>query len=99
MHCFRIDAIADPQTLPRIAGFFAQRAIVPDRVAMRAGQDRITIEVRVAGLEADGAACIAAKLGESYAVLGIAIEDGDSAGRIPIMFRAETATDYDDRKS
>jgi hypothetical protein len=29
MHRFRIAALADPQSLPRITGFFGQRGLVP----------------------------------------------------------------------
>ena len=69
MHRFRIDAILDPQSLPRVANFFAQRAIVPSAMAMRVLPTHMAIEVTVAGLAAGQAAIIAAKLGEVVAVL------------------------------
>ncbi|MDZ3832863.1 MAG: hypothetical protein U0S50_13765 [Sphingopyxis sp.] len=74
MHRFRIDAIVDAQSLPRIAGFFAQRAIVPDDMSMRIADGRMLIDVAVAGLCPARAAVIAAKLGELYAVLDAGCE-------------------------
>lgn len=68
MHRFRIDALADPQSLPRVANYFAQRAIVPDAMTMRVLPTHMRIEVDVAGLEAARAAIIAAKLAEVVAV-------------------------------
>ena len=70
---FRIDAIADPQSLPRIAGFFAQRAIIPTEMAMQVAGERMEIEVAVPGLEPARAEVIAAKLGEIFAVLDVRI--------------------------
>ncbi|MCW0198214.1 hypothetical protein [Sphingopyxis sp.] len=71
MHRFRIDALPDPQSLPRIAGVFAQRAIVPSVMRMEAGSGCLQIEVAVAGLDDTRAAVIAAKLGETVAVVTI----------------------------
>lgn len=68
MHRFTVDAILDPQSLPRIANFFAQRAIVPGAMAMQVLPTHMHIEVTVAGLAAAQAAVIAAKLGEVVAV-------------------------------
>lgn len=69
MHHFRIAAIDDPQSLPRIAGFFAQRAIIPSAMRMEALRPHIRIDVAVAGLTASQANVIAAKLGEIFAVI------------------------------
>lgn len=69
MHRFHIDAMPDPQSLPRVANFFAQRVLVPIAVTMRAQPTHMRIEIVVAGLDAAQAAVIAAKLGESVAVL------------------------------
>ncbi|MFC3785488.1 hypothetical protein GGR90_000245 [Sphingopyxis italica] len=79
MHRFRIDAILDPQSLPRVANFFAQRAIVPSAMAMRVLPTHMAIEVTVAGLAAGQAAIIAAKLGEVVAVLRSEIEEIEPA--------------------
>lgn len=69
MHRFEIDAMPDPQSLPRVANFFAQRALVPAMMAMHALPTHMRIEIVVAGLEAAQAAVIAAKLGEVVAVV------------------------------
>jgi hypothetical protein len=74
MHCFRIDAIIDPQSLPRVANYFAQRAIVPSAMAMQVLPTHMRIEVTVVGLAAGQAAIIAAKLGEVVAVTGAELE-------------------------
>lgn len=66
---FRIEALVDPQSLPRIAGFFAQRAIIPAEIIMRVAGERMEIEVAVPGLEPALADIIAAKLGEIFAIL------------------------------
>lgn len=72
---FRIDAIADPQSLPRIAGLFAQRAIVPAGMAMRAEGGRLRIEIAAPALPPAQAAIVAAKLGESFAVITVEIDE------------------------
>ena len=77
MHRFRVDAILDPQSLPRVANCFAQRAFVPSALTMHVLPSHMRIEVVVAGLEAAQAAIIAAKLGELVAVLRSEI---DTAG-------------------
>lgn len=71
MHRFRIDAIRDPQSLPRVAGFFAQRAMVPAAMRMEAHHDLLRIELAIGGLDEAQAAVIAAKLGELIAVIAI----------------------------
>ena len=75
MHIFRIDAILDPQSLPRVANYFAQRSIVPSAMAMQVLPTHMRIEVTVAGLAAGQAAIIAAKLGEVVAVTGAELEN------------------------
>ena len=75
MHRFRIDAILDPQSLPRVANYFAQRAIMPHALTMHLLPSHMHIEVVVAGLEAAQAAIIAAKLGEVVAVLRSEVEE------------------------
>ena len=75
MHRFRIEAILDPQSLPRVANYFAQRSIVPDAMAMHVLPTHMRIEVTVAGLEENQAAIIAAKLGEVVAVTDATLEN------------------------
>lgn len=75
MHCFRVDAIVDPQSLPRVANYFAQRSIVPSAIAMQLLATHMRIEVTVAGLPPGQAAIIAAKLGEVVAVTASELEE------------------------
>lgn len=77
MHRFRIDAISDPQSLPRIAGFFAQRAIIPLAMRMRMLRQHMRVEVTVDRLEAAQAAVFAAKLGEIFAVIEVELAPQD----------------------
>lgn len=74
MHRFRIDAIADPQSLPRVTGAFAQRGIIPDALSARFDGETVRIEVTVAGLDARQAVVIAAKLGATVAVAAVRLE-------------------------
>ena len=80
MHRFGVDAILDPQSLPRVANCFAQRAFVPSALTMHVLPSHMRIEVVVAGLEAAQAAIIAAKLGEVVAVLRSEVEEIETAG-------------------
>lgn len=75
MHRFRVDAILDPQSLPRVANYFAQRSIVPSAMAMQLMSTHMRIEVTVAGLPPGQAAIIAAKLGEVVAVTASELEE------------------------
>ena len=75
MHRFRVDAILDPQSLPRVANYFAQRSIVPSAMAMQLLPTHMRIEVTVAGLPPGQAAIIAAKLGEVVAVTASELEE------------------------
>lgn len=75
MYRFHVDAILDPQSLPRVANHFAQRSIVPHAMTMQLLPTHMRIEVTVAGIGAEQAAIIAAKLGEVVAVLDAELED------------------------
>ena len=72
MEHFRIHAIDDPQSLPRVLEFFAQRAITPTRVAMVREDRGLMIDIEVEGLSPTVAAVIAAKLAAAWLVVGIA---------------------------
>ncbi|MDO9370117.1 MAG: hypothetical protein Q7T68_16250 [Sphingopyxis sp.] len=75
MHRFRIDAILDPHSLPRVAGFFAQRSIMPSAMRMQVEHGQMRIEVTVEGLGAGQAAMIAAKLHEAVTVIGAELDE------------------------
>src|SRR3546814_15447848 len=74
MHRFRIDALADPQSLARVAGFFAQRAIIPAGLSAERDQGWMRIEVAGAGLAPQQAAVIAVNLGDAVAVVAVGWE-------------------------
>ncbi len=74
MHRFHIEAIADPQSLPRIAGAFAQRGIVPTSLSACLDGDELRIDVTVANLDDRQAAIIATKLDEAVAVVAVELE-------------------------
>ena len=76
MHRFRIAALADPQSLPRITGFFGQRGLVPAAVAMQTGDGAMRLRIDVSGLDDGAAAVIASKLGALFAVTDVAMSDG-----------------------
>lgn len=65
---FRIVAVPDPQTLPRILGVFAQRTLVPSTLSSRQRHGMLHIEAALDDLAAPTAAIIAAKLCESVMV-------------------------------
>lgn len=75
MHRFHVNAILDPQSLPRVANYFAQRSIVPSAMAMEVLPAHMRIEVTVAGLAPGQAEIIAAKLGEVVAVMKAELEE------------------------
>lgn len=74
MHRFRIDAILDPHSLPRVAGFFAQRGIMPSAMHMQVEGGAMRIEVIVADLGDAQAAIIAAKLHEAVVVIDAGLD-------------------------
>lgn len=65
---FHVRAMADPQTLPRVLGYFAQRWITPDRIDMRAGRTDMEIRIEVADLDQKDADILTAKLRETVLV-------------------------------
>lgn len=67
-HAFRIVAIADPQALPRIAGIFAQRSLVPIRMSADCRDGSLHVEAVLDDLGPATAAVVAAKLAEAVLV-------------------------------
>lgn len=74
MHRFLIAANAEPQSLLRVLGCFAQRDIVPAATRMRVEDGRMQIEIEARGLPDAQAALIAAKLREAVAVTGVELD-------------------------
>lgn len=76
---YRIDCIADPNTLSRIAGFFARYNSIPDRLHMSRLQDRTasTIEIAVSDLTDHQATLVAARLRVCPLVIDVALIAAD----------------------
>ena len=68
---FSISARVDPQTLPRLVGGFAQRAIVPHEMTMQIAGDTMRVDVAVSDLPPAQANVIAAKLRALFAVTAV----------------------------
>jgi hypothetical protein len=78
-HCFRIVAVPDPQTLPRIMGIFAQRTLVPTTLSSQLRGGMLHIETALNDLDAPTAAIIAAKLCESVLVAAAVCESENAS--------------------
>lgn len=72
---FGIEAIPDPQSLPRVLDYFAQRSIVPDTLVMRTESGRLMIGLTVNDLAEVHAQIIAAKLGQIVLVSAVRLEE------------------------
>ncbi|AHE53974.1 hypothetical protein [Sphingomonas sanxanigenens] len=76
---FAIEAAEDPQSLPRVLGYFAQRWIVPSGVTMALRDGGMAIDIAVEALDEQGAAIIAAKLRENVLVAHVTLLGGGEA--------------------
>lgn len=65
---FQIDGTVDPQTLPRIIGYFAQQWATPSRLVLQMCDGLLRIEVDVDGLGARQAEIVATKLRENVLI-------------------------------
>lgn len=79
---FRIVAVPDPQTLPRILGIFAQRTLVPATLSSQRRRGMLHIEAALDDLDAPTAAIIAAKLCESVPVASAVCDSMDAHAHI-----------------
>ncbi len=75
---FRIVAVPDPQTLPRIMGVFAQRTLVPTALSSQRRGGMLHIDAALDNLDAPTAAIIAAKLCESVLVASAVCDPADA---------------------
>lgn len=78
-HYFRIAAVPDPQTLPRIMGVFAQRSLIPSMMSVQLRGGLIHIEAALDDLDAQTAVIIAAKLRENVLVASAVCVTEDKA--------------------
>lgn len=78
-HYFRIAAVPDPQTLPRIMGVFAQRSLVPSMMSVRLQGGQLLIETALDDLDVRTAAIIAAKLREGVLIASAVCDPEDNA--------------------
>lgn len=76
-HCFRIVAVPDPQTLPRIMGIFAQRTLVPAMLSSQLHGGMLHIETALDDLDAPTAAIVTAKLCEAVLVTSVCCDPAD----------------------
>lgn len=65
---FAVEAADDPQSLPRVIGYFAQRWIVPTGLTMALRDGGMVIDVAIDALDEQSASIIAAKLLENVLV-------------------------------
>ena len=65
---FAVTANADPGAMPRILELFAKRGLVLDYCRMDRFGDRLSVELEIAGLNAEQAAYIGRCIGEIYLV-------------------------------
>lgn len=81
---FTILAVADPQTVPRLINYFAQLALVPSGIAVRADTDRLAVVIEQYGLEPHQARIIAEKMRTSVLVLGVSLAFESEIAAIPV---------------
>lgn len=67
-HCFSVHAMAEPGLMPRVVELFARRGLVPSSWISRVIGQEITIDVQMAGLDAEAAHHIARCLRQIVAV-------------------------------
>ena len=61
--CLTVRTVADPGSLPRLLEVFAKRGMVPMKLfSVATGADELTVDLQVAGLDADLGAIIANQL-------------------------------------
>lgn len=65
---FDIEAMPNPQSLPRVIDHFAQRSVVPCEMSMRVKGDTIYITVVTHNLPSAHAQIISAKLAELFVI-------------------------------
>lgn len=65
---FSIEAVRDPQSLPRIVGYFAQRWLTPAYLSLRETATGLSVEVDIADIREQDALVIAAKLEQNVLI-------------------------------
>lgn len=66
--CFTVSAAAEPGVMPRVLELFAKRGLVPTDWQSRVTGDRLTIDIRVRGMERRLADYVGACLRQTYLV-------------------------------
>jgi hypothetical protein len=79
--CFSVHGLADPGLLPRVAGLWAKRGLVPTRchsAVCGQGDSELYIDIEMAGLGVDLATQIAGELRQIWGVTQVLMSvDGD----------------------
>ena len=76
---FKVWAAAEPQTLPRLLNYFAQRDLLASRVEASVSDGETHVVIEVEGLPAPAAEMIAEKMRQSVLVARVEIDLGASA--------------------
>ena len=71
---YTVRALADPQVVSRVLGFFAQNDLVPDRVRARRHEDRLTVAIEQPAVSEHQASIIAEKIRSLVLVEHVAFE-------------------------
>ncbi|HUJ97443.1 MAG TPA: hypothetical protein VLV85_04305 [Stellaceae bacterium] len=66
--CFSVQAAADPGVMPRVVELFAKRGLVPSSWISRVSGSELTIDLQLAGLDAETAHYVARCLRQIVAV-------------------------------
>ncbi|MGB3378490.1 MAG: hypothetical protein WBA55_06935, partial [Allopontixanthobacter sediminis] len=77
---FEIEALPDPQSLPRVLDYFAQRSIVLETLAMSTENGQLVIRMTANDLPEHHAMVLAAKIGQLVLVEAVRLEM-----RLPVM--------------
>jgi acetolactate synthase regulatory subunit len=72
-HRFHVSILAEPQALCRVLGVIAQRSLVPDRLDVSRAGDQLEIALEIAGITADVARLVAARLEAQVLVVRVAL--------------------------
>lgn len=73
---FAVRAFADPQTLPRVIGYFAQIAVIPTAVAARWTGERMSVRIQAGDLSSLQARIIAEKMRGLALVVAVRLYPG-----------------------
>jgi hypothetical protein len=74
MQTFLVEAVANPQSLPRILEHFAQRSMIPTRLSAVLEGDMLRVEIVTADIELPIAELIGARIEEGVMVASVVLK-------------------------